>query len=149
MAYPDFAMNAVGEIAKEKFVKVLPDPSLRLQIHHARPRTMEEAMEFAVHHEAWTTAETAHNPNPGKVIGSAADEALMEMLKEMKKEIQEIKGKQEEVKKDRKDIVCYNCNGKAILQDSAKLLRERRRKTRSGSFQDPKGNQATLQDQSH
>ena len=39
----------------------------------------------------------------------------MQMLKEMKKEIQEIKGKQEEVKKDRKDIVCYNCNGKGHI----------------------------------
>ena len=115
LAYPDFAMNAIGEIAKEKFVKALPDPSLRLQIHHARPGTMEEAMEFAVHHEAWTTAETAHNPNPGKARGSAADEALMQMLKEMKNEIQEIKGKQELVKKDRKDIVCYNCNGKGHI----------------------------------
>jgi len=86
LAYPDFAMNAVGEIAKENFLKALPDPSLRLQIHHARPRTMEDAMEFAVHHEAWTTAEAARNPNPGRARGSAADEVVMQMLKEMKKE---------------------------------------------------------------
>ena len=64
-------------------------------------------MEFAIHHEAQT-----NNPNPGRARGSAVNEDDLQKLKEMKAEMQELRGKQETVKKDRKDIVCYNCNKK-------------------------------------
>ena len=117
LAYPDFAIGEADEIAKEKFVDSLPDATLRLKIHHDRPKTMEETVEIAIHHEAWANTEEAKKHSHGRARGSMADEGVMKMLQElrmeMKADIQALKGNTAEEKtswRNRKDIVCYKCN---------------------------------------
>ena len=71
LAYPDFASTAIEEIAREKFVESLTDSTLRLRLHHADTPTLEAAIEFALHHEAWTTAEADRSPPMGRARGTA------------------------------------------------------------------------------
>ena len=82
LAYPGFADTVVEQLAQEKFVDALPDAKLRLQIHHARPRSLEDAIEFALHNEAWTIAEDARQPS-GKIRGVSDQGELVHLVKEL------------------------------------------------------------------
>ena len=113
LAYPDFASTAVEEIAKEKFVESLTDSTLRLRLHHANIPTLEAAIEFALHHEAWDTAEAAQSPATGRARGSTEQNSLIEVIKELKEEMKAMKTKEkteEEKREARKKLICYACN---------------------------------------
>ena len=97
------------QLAQEKFVDALPDAKLRLQIHHARPRSLEDAIEFALHNEAWTIAEDARQPS-GKIRGVSDQGELVHLVKELQAEMKEIREQAKQTKERRKETVCYACN---------------------------------------
>ena len=98
----------------------MPDATLRMKIHHGRPKTME----LTIHQETWAATEEAKNHSQGKARGSMADEGVMKMLQqmrmEMKADIQELKGKSAGEKRERKTLCATTAIKRDILPGFAK-----------------------------
>ena len=126
LAYPTYPNQVIEEVCAERFMMALPDSALRLQLHHARPASLEKAMEIAIHNEAWTIAEAAGTPTVAKARGTTESSELLKMVQSLQEKMDAMQVKQEEKAAFRKDIVCYNCNQKGHISRFCKAPRNRK-----------------------
>jgi len=100
-AYPGFPLEAMEEIAVERFLDALDQSEMRLAIHQGSPQTLEEAVEKGLQMEAWQTAEDRKHGKQ-KVRKATEEEEYLRIVKNLQSQV-------EELQKDKREVKCFNC----------------------------------------
>ena len=118
-AYPDFPLDALEEIAVERFLDALEKPETRLAIHQSNPRTLDEAIEKGLQMEAWQLAED--KKHGGSKVRLAVEDERLRMIKDLQTKMEEL----QTTRKEMSGTKCYNCGKLGHISRNCRLPRKK------------------------